>query len=436
MRAGNQTLGKTFAGLSNGIYHALGEHPFYPVPPPPTEGTIVTASWAQSLAIQAKLWALLPKDQLDPRTEYDPSKGFRGRYPVVRFKNGSKIWIKTTNQGGLALAGSTLHWVHFDEPPKSPRVFAEMVKRVTRTAGYVWITYTPVNAPVDYLREMVENGAIEDHWSPLTPEQLIPVGGSRPVRLPDGTLCDAAWIEELRADTLPHEIPVVIDGEWDMRVIGSVFRGFRAAGPDAHVSERLPAETVNLQIGIDHGSGANFSSAAVLIAVVADAENPRIFVIDEYTSDGETTIAQDAANILAMLRRWGKDWRDLHKAYGDRPWQRGSLQRKSNAQLTSAIERHLSRRVLEPEIRTVKRGAGRGGSRSVHMGSAFLHRAMITPGCFTVHPRCAQVIESLSRWDGRFDSPYKHILDALRYGLDNYIFGGYTTVRKPILYAY
>ena len=120
------------------------------------------------------------------------------------------------------------------------------------------------------------------------------------------------------------------------------------------------------------------------------------------------------------------------------PWQRGTLQRKSNQQLARALERQskVPRNTLNPEIKTVKRGKGRGGSRSVHMGAAFLHRAMVADNAYHVHPKCERVIESTERWDGRADSPWKHILDAERYALDNYIFGNWRIQSQPTLYVY
>jgi hypothetical protein len=38
---------------------------------------------------------MVPKEELHPDIEYVPGKGFRGLAPVVRFKNGSIIRIKT-----------------------------------------------------------------------------------------------------------------------------------------------------------------------------------------------------------------------------------------------------------------------------------------------------------------------------------------------------
>ena len=65
------------------------------------------------------------------------------------------------------------------------------------------------------------------------------------------------------------------------------------------------------------------------------------------------------------------------------------------------------------------------------MGCRYLHQAMVR-GDFFVHPRCARLIEALERWDYTTTSPFKDIVDALRYALKPYIFGRTHTAR-PIL---
>ncbi len=80
-----------------------------------------------------KFHALVPKHELHPDVEYVPGKGYRGTgAPVVRFKNGSIIRFKTTNQGTLGLASGTVDFIWIDEPPP-PELFGEIRRRITRT---------------------------------------------------------------------------------------------------------------------------------------------------------------------------------------------------------------------------------------------------------------------------------------------------------------
>ena len=69
-----------------------------------------------------------------------------------------------------------------------------------------------------------------------------------------------------------------------------------------------------------------------------------------------------------------------------------------------------------PGIDQAKTGRG-GGAGSLWRGAEWLHRLMIRPGAFEVHPRCERVIASLERWDGTRDSEWKDACDALRYAV-------------------
>lgn len=422
-RAGNQSQGKTTAGLAEVVFRCIGVHPFLQIAEPPIEAWVVCASWSQSLAIQAKLWDMVPKDLVHPDTVFCPVKGFRGVNPACQFLNGSIIRIKTTQQGGLSLAGSTIDCALFDEPPKTSRVYGEVQKRVMRAGrdGVVMLCLTPVNAPCDWLREACEEGLITDHHYRLTPANVIPVGYSEPLTLRDGSVCDQKWIDRVVAETMSWEVPVVVHGEWEMKSVGSVFADFRDAD---HITHDLPKGQVQLSIGIDHGDGANFSQAAVLIAVDDSGEYPKIYVLDEYISESTTTPDMDAASIRVMLRRHQLDWADLDHVWGDRayPGRRGGASKKSNQDMIHAMARELgvpySR--IRPTIRTVKRGRNRGAG-SVHRGVRFLHYAMVRPGHFHINPRCVHMIECLKRWELK-DDGYKHVIDALRYSLQTWIF--------------
>ncbi|MCA9494706.1 MAG: terminase family protein, partial [Myxococcales bacterium] len=253
IRAGNQFVGKTWAALAEVIGRCLGRHPLgLGVPPPPITAWVVCAEWSQSLGIQEKLAELLPWDEVDPRTSYDAVNGFSPtKRPCIKFRNGSRIWIKTTKQDAISFAGATIDVVLFDEPPKAQRTFVEALQRIQERSGVLLLSYTPVNAPTDYLRELVEAGTISDHWRRITPAELIPVGRTLPLRTRNGRLKDQAYIDHRRSLTPEYEQPVVIDGEWEFRGDGAYFDG--AWDPAKHVFRARLEKWDHLVLGIDHG---------------------------------------------------------------------------------------------------------------------------------------------------------------------------------------
>ena len=423
IRQGNQWGGKTTVALAEVHYHCIGQHPHYKLRHrPPIEVWIICASWSQSIKIQKKFWELIPREHLDPTARFDSKNGFGNKNPMVRYLNGSEVWFKTAGQEGLDLAGATIHVALFDEPPRSERVHGEVIKRLLKTNGYGYYSLTPINAPVGYIRELCEKDAISDHHARLTPDQLIPVGASRPLRLQDGTPMNAAWIDLVRRETLARELPVVVDGEWEVREEGAVFQAF---DENVHVKGWIdPPAGATVLFGADHGDGTNFSQCGVLTVVDDTGRYPRVWFYDETVSGGMTTEDMDAAEVVSMLTRNELLWSNLDHAHGDRKHggRRSGLGKKSNRKLQTELEKllGLKDRTLKPAIRTVKRGRG-SNQGSVSQGCKFLHKAMVRPGHFYVHPRCKRTIESLQKWDYR-DTEWKHIIDAWRYSLKPYIF--------------
>lgn len=413
-RTCNQAMGKTTVGLYDVHMRCIGEHPFTPlkVPDPPVEWWIVCASWPQSLAIQQKF-----HDIAGSRLKHgppDPKNGYDRNRPIAQYDNGSIVRFKTTGQKALDLAGATITGgILFDEPPKDPSAFEEARKRLTRTQGLLRLTMTPIGAPVDWLRELVEAGQITDIHYRLTPENLIPVGRDEPMTLPDGTPMDQAWIDDFVANTLPHEVPVRCHGEWETRVVGNVFRAF---DPGVHVTDYLPGGEVEIQIGIDYGTKVG-KQVAILVAVKSDGQRESVHVLDESVADENSTNEDDARAILSMLARHGLRWQDVAKAHGDRIHMSGHVQKKSNQDLMREIAREMGvpRRGVQPRIRTVKRGAGKARG-SVDAGCRYIHQQMLREGSFTVSPRCENLTAALERWDYR-DDDWKDKIDALRYCL-------------------
>lgn len=334
IRCGNQTIGKTTPALALMVGHCLGRHPLgdagYPVAPPPVRWWLICSSATQSLEVQRKLRDLLPPGELDERTRFDDVNGFVPvNRPTVLFRNGSTIRIRTMGQArqdAISFASASIDGVLWDEPPSRPRVFTESVQRIEERGGVLLLSYTPVNAPTAYLRDLCEAGTIHDYWAPLTPDQLIPVGAIDPLRTKDGRAKDAAWIAERESLVPAHERPVVIHGEWEMRSVERYFTHFRDGGAESHVVTTVPTFEVDLAVGIDHGAKPG-KQIAVLLAIWRDRPSRpwRVHVVDEYTDrTGRATPRDDAEGILAMLARNGITWADLAFAGGDKVHEPGT----------------------------------------------------------------------------------------------------------------
>lgn len=440
IRAGNQTIGKTTAMLDDIHERCIGQHRYLAdIPEPPVEWWIVCAETSQSIGIQKKFYDVA-KAHLDASCEFSESTGFRGRQSIAVYENGSLVRFKTTNQSSISFAGATLNGgIGFDEPPKGSRMYSEARKRCLRAGGIVMLAMTPVNANCDWLKEEVEKGLVSDHHTRLTPRELVPIGCSQPLMAPhpitrESVPMDQAYIDALEASTIAYEVPVVVHGEWEMRVEG---RYFSAWDPTTMVTSdlRTGGHEVTVCLGIDHGSKKGKEVGVLMFVEDQGGLAERVWVWDAYVGTEQTSMRDDAHGILQMLERNGISWSQLDKVWGDRSYIRGS-DRKSNSDLMVEICSLLEipRDALKPKIRTVKRGHGdmRG---SVNQGGRFLHQMMLR-GRFAVHPRVVRVIEALDKWDFT-DTDYKDPIDAIRYGLADYIFrrnvsSQHGSDRKPV----
>jgi phage terminase large subunit-like protein len=365
------------------------------------------------------------------------------------FDNGSVIRFKTTHQDALNLAGATLDGVLFDEPPRTREIYSEVRKRLMTTGGPLLMTLTPINAPTDWLRAEVERGAVVDLHFRWEAANFIPVGKKRPLRHESGERCDAAWVQRKRDEEPPWDAAVRLDGEWEDREGGRRFGGFvDAVGePGSNVVAELPNRDLRIGLGIDHGeTGQNQAFFLVGIdeaSVNVAAEMFPVVGIDEHVSETTTTVQQDAMDVLAMLDRNGLEWEDLAFVGGDNPTS-GRKDRKDNLRLTEAILRELRRRHpdryaglrasdLRPRITAAKQGR-LSGKGSLRRGERWLDKLIVAKG-FTVHECCVLFRDCMRRYDGTKQSEHKHLPDACRYALNEYIKGYRLPSREQIAEA-
>ena len=409
---GNQ-VGKTMATCALLLYHCLGRHPTLKTDPPPIEAWLITHSHEQSRTIQQKLYNMIPKEELDPSCEFVRGKGFRGLAPLVKFRNGSIIRIKTANQG-LGLASSTCSYVAIDEPVDQSTM-NELVARVSRGGaggkrGTVSISLTPVGGvDVTYIKEMIERGLISAHYAPLTVEATTPIG------LPQGFLLSQEQIDQVTQSYLPYDREARINGSFDVAPIGVVFENFI---PEMISSQPVPrGGDYRFCVGIDHGSSPGSQVAILSCVDMRDPQNPRIYCLGEYTS-GHAPPEHHAQAILEMLKKSGVD-PNICTWTGDGEHRGRDSYRMSNIMLMRAFESILGYppRNLPFSIRRARKAR-----HSVYVGASIIHSIMSRKH-FWIRPECSQLIKSIQNWTmkrtqkERSTDFFQHAIDALRYGL-------------------
>lgn len=153
---GGNRSGKTVGGIVENVWWMTNRHPFRKVPEPPTRGRIVTVSRTEGIndiiIPEIRKW-LPPSDLVNGSWEDSYSKQFN----KLTLANGSTAEIMTHEQDVEKFAGTSRHWVHFDEEPPKP-IYTECKMRTLDTGGSMWITMTPVEGMTWVYEDIYEKG--------------------------------------------------------------------------------------------------------------------------------------------------------------------------------------------------------------------------------------------------------------------------------------
>ena len=193
---------------------------------------------------------------------------------------------------------------------RGPQHFGEALARVAVFNGPVWMTFTPIGRPVEWLRAHVEGVPEEDlppkeeweqHAFKLTVEDCTTVDGIV-VRTPESIAAQAA------ACPVGQE-GQRLRGEWEGVTEGRAIPGFN---PVDHVRERsellalLPEYAPQWRLSFDHGEG-HLKKIALVMARIGRT----FLVLGEYRGPGNTTEHDDAEAVLDLLDELADEGADV-----------------------------------------------------------------------------------------------------------------------------
>jgi hypothetical protein len=394
LRAGNQ-VGKTRAGAAECWWTMLDRHPWREPLGRASVGWCIMPDLNDWPKVSTKLREIEPPGVLDPACRYDTAKGFtyRGARGLMT-RNGSLALPKSGTQQQTALAGDTLDWLWYNEPPRESH-WGESLSRLAVRGGHAWLEFTPVGKPLGWLRAYLhgdaETGAAgHAEWS----ETLIELKAANcPHRTP-------ADIAAQVASYSPWEYAQRVEGAWEGVTVDRYLSAF---GESCVVDpDTLPAME-RIGLGMDHGEGIGKE-----FAVLVGWDGFRLWALDEYSAGANSTPATDAAGVLAMLTRWGLTPAHVHLCKGDIN-SAGKL--GAGLSVNDIMEREFARlaRMSRPPFRIETPAKGRG---SVDAGRRTLNNAFISGRAFVL-PSCPRLIHACRHWRGGQD--LKDPVDAYRY---------------------
>ena len=139
---GGNRSGKSLGSTIEGIYYVTKTHPFRKMPDEPVRGRVVAVDFLNGVdKIILPLWKQwLPKKYL---INGSWEQSYSRERHVLTLNNGSFVEFMSQDQDLDKFAGSSRHFVHFDEEcPKS--IWLECLARLVDTDGDWWMSQTPV----------------------------------------------------------------------------------------------------------------------------------------------------------------------------------------------------------------------------------------------------------------------------------------------------
>lgn len=139
---GGNRSGKTVGGCVEDIWWLMGTHPYRVTPPPPVRGRIIGVDFDNGIEkiLKPEITRWIPPSALiDGSWEKSYNKGLK----TLTLANGSFLEFMSYVQEVEKFAGTSRHFVHFDEEPPKP-IYTENKMRLVDTGGSAWISMTPV----------------------------------------------------------------------------------------------------------------------------------------------------------------------------------------------------------------------------------------------------------------------------------------------------
>ncbi len=277
---GGNRSGKTVGGVNEDIWWALGTHPYKSTPRPPVRGRVVGVDFDNGIEkiLKPQFARWLPPSSLINGSWTD---SYYATTKTLTLENGSTIEFMSYVQDLEKFAGTSRHYIHFDEEPPKP-IFTECKARLIDTAGHWWISETPVEGMT---------WVYDDIYIPGTTD---PTGRIAVIQV---DMTENPYISRMEIDSFldgldSKERQARGEGKF-VHLGGLVFKHF---GPKCVVDSVDPRKLVGLRQWASMDHGLNAPTAWLWHALYP---NGSVLTFDEHYESG-WTVSQHAARVHLM----------------------------------------------------------------------------------------------------------------------------------------
>lgn len=239
---GGNRSGKTVSGTVEDIYYLRGQHPYRKVPEPPVRGRVVCVDWTYGIG-----QIVIPKFKqwIPPSLLIDGSwdRSYSATDKVLTCSNGSTVEFMTYEQEQDKFAGTSRHFIHFDEEPPFP-IYDECRARTIDVKGDMWVTMTPVNGMTWIYDKIYQPGLLQTPGSNI--DVIIVDMTENPYLPPDAALEYLASLDDDTRRARAH-------GEF-VQIGGLVYKKFSKSEHVIPVADpRTFPRGTEFYMSMDHG---------------------------------------------------------------------------------------------------------------------------------------------------------------------------------------
>lgn len=285
---GGNRSGKTTGGIVEDIWWLTGKHPYRPTPPPPVRGRVVSVDFKNGVE----------KIIIPEFTRWMPVSEYRGgswstaydrETNTLHLENGSFVEFMSYDQDLDKFAGTSRHFIHFDEEPPEI-IYTENMARLIDTGGSHWFTMTPVEGMTWIYDTVYEPGKRGEHG-------IVVIE----VDMTENPYLGEAEIQEFIGRLSDDEKLARVKGQF-VQLGGLIYKTFNPTPGGPHVLQNffMPPKDWIWVVSLD--AGFNNPTAVLWHAIDPDG---RTYTWHEHYQSG-WTVDKHAAEIHRLNKEFGR----------------------------------------------------------------------------------------------------------------------------------
>jgi len=284
---GGNRSGKTTGGIAEDIMWLTGRHPYRKVPQGGVRGRIVGVDFIQGVEkiLKPEMMRWVPVSDLRGNSWSD---AYDVQERTLHFENGSFVEFMSYDQDVDKFAGTSRHFVHFDEEPPED-IYHECMTRLIDTAGSWWMTLTPVMG-MEWMYDTVYLPGIND------PESNISV---IEVDMTENPYLDPNEIREYIKNLPEDDVDARQHGKF-VRRGGVVYKSFDKGIHVVPSLEEVPTSW-ELYASLDHG----YNNPTAWLYHGVDSDGNVITFAEHYES--EMIVSEHAEQIKLINKSIGRN---------------------------------------------------------------------------------------------------------------------------------